>query len=243
MLKCLEQVIVPLCRGIGARTVLLSIQNVLTTFRRRYLPYALHICIELLCPNSRDRGRVCRQRPTSREACKFVLWPNGTYVVYFSFVTGLEERVKALERTIQEVHLFPLLSYYIGVILAQLRKGSSFVQESESDDPALQEELPAEGVMMLGSETLPRPVFEKTSSASPPSQGFDSVDVDELADDLKQLHILPAARFFGKSSGFALLNIAMRVKEEHTALAHDNKPNTYRAADTFANIPASHFSL
>ncbi|KAF4591027.1 hypothetical protein EYR40_009625 [Pleurotus pulmonarius] len=154
------------------------------------------------------------------------------------YVTGLEERVKALERTIQEVHLFPFLSYYIGVILAQLRRGSSFVQEPESDDAALQEELPAEGVMMLGSETLPRPVFEKTSSASPPSQGFDSVDVDELADDLKQLHILPAARFFGKSSGFALLNIAMRVKQEYTALAHDNKPNIYRAADIPANIPA-----
>ncbi|KAL4256689.1 ABC-transporter-regulating transcription factor-like protein [Pleurotus pulmonarius] len=137
-----------------------------------------------------------------------------------SYVTGLEERVKALERTIQE-----------------LRRGSSFVQEPESDDAALQEELPAEGVMMLGSETLPRPVFEKTSSASPPSQGFDSVDVDELADDLKQLHILPAARFFGKSSGFALLNIAMRVKQEYTALAHDNKPNIYRAADIPANIP------
>lgn len=196
------------------------------------------------CPNSRVRGTVRRQHPTSREACsKFVLPIALTYVDHFSYVTSLEERVNALERTIQEVHRFLLLSYYIGVILAQLRRGSSFVQEPKLDDPALQEDLPAEGVMMLGSETLPRPVFEKTSSASPPSQGFDSVDVDELADELKQLHILPAARFFGKSSGFALLNIAMRVKQEYTALAHDNKPNIYRAGDIPANIPASHFGL
>ncbi|KAF9491781.1 hypothetical protein BDN71DRAFT_1497859 [Pleurotus eryngii] len=133
-----------------------------------------------------------------------------------SYVTGLEERVKALERTIQE-----------------LRRESNSVRESEPDNPDLQEEPPAEGVMMLGSECLPRLVFEKISSASPPSQGTDSVDVEELADELKQLHILPVARFFGKSSGYALLNIAMGVKQEFTNLTSDNKPDISRAANVY----------
>ncbi|KDQ25973.1 hypothetical protein PLEOSDRAFT_1106857 [Pleurotus ostreatus PC15] len=134
-----------------------------------------------------------------------------------SYVTGLEERVKALERTIQE-----------------LRRESNSVQEFEPDNADLQEEPPAEGVIMLGSECLPRPVFEKTSSASPPSQDSDGVDVDELADELKQLHILPVARFFGKSSGYALLNIAMGVKQEYTNLTSDNKPDISRAANAAA---------
>ncbi|KAG5219760.1 zinc cluster transcription factor [Salix suchowensis] len=110
------------------------------------------------------------RHPTSREACKFILWPNG-------------------------------------VIYAQLRRESNSVRESEPDNPDLQEEPPAEGVMMLGSECLPRLVFEKISSASPPSQGTDSVDVEELADELKQLHILPVARPMFESQLAAKLHL------------------------------------
>lgn len=80
---------------------------------------------------------------------------------------------------------------------------------------------PSESVMITGCGTdaiLGAMTSSPTSTShnSPANPGADDADdVHALADELKDLHILPDSRFFGKSSSFVLLRTAIGVKQEY----------------------------
>ncbi|KAF9501879.1 hypothetical protein BDN71DRAFT_1379281 [Pleurotus eryngii] len=125
------------------------------------------------------------------------------HLSYFRYVESLEQRVKKLEHMLQKVA--PTLSRTSDV-------NRIFAEPSESVM------ITACGTdAMLGAMSFSP---ASTSHNSPVNVTTDDADdVHALADELKDLHILPDSRFFGKSSSFVLLRTAIGVKQEYAESA------------------------